>query len=109
MIENASQYFPTTIDNPSNPFLNWDSWYQFDQFEKGYRTCDLLDKFYKTSDLISKDLDEFMYSIALEKFLDLFPYYILVKKESEIKPIKMEEFEANLGIKPVENGVDRAN
>lgn len=109
MIENASQYFPTTIDNPSNPFLNWDSWYQFDQFEKGYRTCDLLDKFYKTSDLISKDLDEFMYSLALEKFLDLFPNYILVTRETEIKPIKMDDFEAIFIPQHAENGADLAN
>lgn len=28
----------TTIDNPYNPFTQWDEWYAFDE-QKGYCTC----------------------------------------------------------------------
>ena len=34
----------TTIDNPYNPFKDWDSWFAYD-LQKGYRTCQILDKF----------------------------------------------------------------
>ena len=50
-MQNAKNYLLTTIDNPYNPFKDWDSWFAYDQ-QKGYRTCQILDKFYKTSDTI---------------------------------------------------------
>lgn len=31
----------TTIDNPYNPFLQWDEWYAYD-CQKGYNTCGYL-------------------------------------------------------------------
>lgn len=31
----------TTVDNPYNPFLQWDDWYAFDMM-KGYDTCGLI-------------------------------------------------------------------
>lgn len=98
MIENANKYLPTTIDNPYNPFTNWDQWFAFD-FSKGYLTCQILDKFYKTSSLIEGTaLDEFMYALALEKIMDLYPYYVIVTKESEIKPVNIDLMELFLGI-----------
>lgn len=30
-MQNAKDYLLTTIDNPFNPFTDWDSWYNFDQ------------------------------------------------------------------------------
>ena len=39
----------TTIDNPFNPFDNFDSWYIFDM-DKKYNTCALLDRIAQTSD-----------------------------------------------------------
>jgi hypothetical protein len=42
---NASGYtksmWLTTVDNPYNPFLQWDDWYAFDMM-KGYDTCGLI-------------------------------------------------------------------
>lgn len=96
-MQNAKDYLLTTIDNPFNPFTDWDSWYNFDQ-QKGYLTCQVLDKFYKTSDLISQSLDEAMYDDALETIMDLYPYYILVKRETKIKPVSIDKMEQILGI-----------
>lgn len=29
----------TTVDNPFDPFTQWERWYNFDE-QKGYRTCE---------------------------------------------------------------------
>lgn len=94
-MENPNSFLPTTIDNPFNPFTEFDDWLSFDR-RKGYNTLEKLDKFYKTSDLIPSLLDEFMYEEALKKFLDLFPHYIIVRKETKIVPIDLDAFEATL-------------
>ena len=38
----------TTIDNPYNPFTQFDSWFLFD-VEKGYDSCSRLGRFARTS------------------------------------------------------------
>lgn len=91
-MEDPNSFFPTTMDNPFNPLTDFDDWLSFDQ-RKGYNTLLKLDKFYPTSDLLSEDIDSFMYEEALKKFLDYFPFYILVKRETIIKPINIDEME----------------
>lgn len=55
----------TTIDNPYNPFLQFDEWFAFDE-SKGYHTCAYLARIAKTSDELSEE-DE---SIAIESAID---------------------------------------
>lgn len=48
----------TTIDNPFDPFTQFDSWFLFD-IEKGYNTCSYLGRIARTSDqLTEKENDE---------------------------------------------------
>jgi hypothetical protein len=42
----------TTIDNPFNPFTNFDEWYRYDT-SKGYNTCAYLARITKSSDELS--------------------------------------------------------
>ena len=42
----------TTIDNPFNPFTEWDEWFNFD-LQKGYRTCEQLASITFLSDQLS--------------------------------------------------------
>lgn len=44
----------TTIDNPFDPFAQWDEWRQFDE-GKGYYTCGYLARIAKTSDELSDE------------------------------------------------------
>ena len=55
----------TTIDNPYNPFKNYDDWYAFD-VQHGYFTCAYLARVAKTSD----ELSEADNDIAIEDAID---------------------------------------
>lgn len=55
----------TTIDNPFNPFEDFDSWFQFD-IEKGYYSCDYLARIAKTSDQLS----DYEYDLEIERAID---------------------------------------
>jgi hypothetical protein len=48
----AREAMLTTIDNPFNPFEDFDSWYQYDE-SHGYSTCGYLARIAKSSDDIS--------------------------------------------------------
>lgn len=42
----------TTIDNPYDPFTNFEAWYHFDE-GKGYHSCAYLARIARTSDQLS--------------------------------------------------------
>lgn len=55
----------TTIDNPFNPFTNWDEWRRYDE-EKKYFSCAYLARIAKTSD----ELSEIDYDLEVEHAID---------------------------------------
>ena len=55
----------TTIDNPFNPFTQFDQWKAFDE-SKGYYSCAYLARIVKTSDELSEE-DE---ALAIEQAID---------------------------------------
>lgn len=58
-------YMLTTVDNPFNPFTQWDEWLAFDT-TSGYNTNGLLDRIVITSD----DLSEADQSLAIQQAID---------------------------------------
>lgn len=82
----------TTIDNPYNPFTNFDDWFQFDE-EKGYHTCSYLARIAKTSESFSDEENDAEIEAAIEEIVALDPFgiYIKVKENDEInkKDIKI--------------------
>ena len=55
----------TTIDNPFNPFENFNEWFQFD-IEKGYYSCAYLARIAKISDQLS----EYENNLEIERAID---------------------------------------
>ena len=55
----------TTIDNPFNPFTQFDSWFSFD-VEKGYNSLAYQARIARTSD----EMTEFEYNQEVERAID---------------------------------------
>ena len=53
MTDGASDVLLTTIDNPFNPFTDWDEWFAFDE-AAGYHTPALLARVVVSSDELSE-------------------------------------------------------
>ena len=57
MVIDMAQHLLTTVDNPWNPFTNYDEWYTFDH-DKGYDTPGLLARIANVSlELSDADLE----------------------------------------------------
>ena len=55
---NSNVCMLSTIDNPYNPFENFESWFMFDM-EKGYYSCSRLDRIANfTDDMTQKEIDD---------------------------------------------------
>lgn len=66
----------TTIDNPFDPFDDFDSWYQFD-IDKGYNTCAYLARIARTSDQLSdyendKEVERAINEIISYDFMNIY-------------------------------------
>lgn len=62
----------TTVDNPYDPFTEWDSWYAFDE-QNGYHTCGLLGRLALTSVYLSEEENIIEINHAINTILELFP------------------------------------
>jgi hypothetical protein len=60
-----AEHMLTTVDNPFDPFTDWDAWYAFDEAH-GYHSTAFLARVIKTSDELS-DADQ---SAAIEDAID---------------------------------------
>jgi hypothetical protein len=58
MADDSEEHMLTTVDNPWNPFVNYDEWYQWDR-DQGYDTPGLLARIANVSlDLSDKDIGD---------------------------------------------------
>jgi hypothetical protein len=77
----------TTIDNPYDPFDQFDLWLQFDK-EKGYDSCERLARIILLSDDMTEEEDNAEQERAIDEiiehdFLDIYKKFI--------KPVEVEE------------------
>lgn len=71
----------TTIDNPYNPFEQFDSWFMFDM-DKGYNSCAYLDRIARTSDQLSEEENDQEIERAIDEIIkyDFMNIYKKVKQ-----------------------------
>ena len=60
----------TTIDNPFDPFTQWDHWRRYDE-DKKYYTCSYLDRIAKTSDDVSDEENTVAIEQAINEIVSL--------------------------------------
>ena len=60
----------TTVDNPFNPFTEFDEWYGFDR-DHGYNTCEYLARIALTSDELSDDANAQAINDAVDEIVRL--------------------------------------
>jgi len=77
------EYMLTTIDNPYDPFNQFDNWFQFDM-DMGYNTCAYLDKIARTSDQLSEEENRIETSRAIDEIIkyDFMNIYVKVKTKN---------------------------
>lgn len=79
----------TTVDNPFDPFTDFDNWYRFDE-SKGYCTSGYLARYFDddTSDMSDAEYEERL-SIAINKILNndfMGQYFRVARVSGETKP-----------------------
>ena len=72
----------TTVDNPFDPFTQFDSWFLYD-VEKGYNSCAYLDRIAKTSDQLSDEENAEEIERAIDEIIkyDFMNIYKKLKKK----------------------------
>ena len=59
----------TTVDNPFNPFTQFDEWFAFD-CQKGYYTCNLLARVAKLSDELPESVNKMLLNKAIDEICE---------------------------------------
>lgn len=68
----------TTMDNPYDPFDQFDSWYMFD-IDHGYNSCAYLDRIAHTSDSLSDSENDNEIERAIDEIIKFDPFNIYKK------------------------------
>ena len=76
------EYTLTTVDNPYDPFEDFDNWYRFDM-DKGYNSCAYLDRIAMTSDALSDAENSEEIGRAIDEIIK-YDFRNLYKKVSKI-------------------------
>ena len=68
----------TTIDNPYNPFDEFDQWFMFDN-DHGYGSCQYLARIARISDALSEKENDEEVERAIDEIVRLDPFNIYMK------------------------------
>lgn len=68
----------TTIDNPFDPFKQFDEWFAFDEL-KGYHTCSYLARIVRSSDELSDENQFYALDSAIDEIIENNPEGIYKK------------------------------
>lgn len=78
----SNEYMLTTLDNPFNPFTQFDEWFNYD-VSKGYNTCAYLARVTKSSDELSDEDQALAIDQAMNEIvgLNLSGLHIKIKED----------------------------
>ena len=78
------EFVLSTIDNPYDPFKEWEEWYKFDM-TKGYDTCGYLAKVANTSLYLNDELNEEEIERAAKEIVNAEPtiYKIIYRNKNQ--------------------------
>lgn len=78
-----NRYMLTTVDNPYDPFEQFDSWLLFD-VEKGYNSCAYLGRIARTSDQLSENENDLEVERAIDEIVkyDFRNIYVKVNRQT---------------------------
>jgi len=84
MSENVKEFMLTTVDNPYDPFTQYDEWYAFD-IRMGYGTASFLGRVAKTSDELSSTDQQLVINQAIQEIVEenVLGLYMKVERDSE--------------------------
>ena len=77
-----ARHMLTTVDNPFDPFIQYDEWLAFDE-RKGHETLSLLARVVVTSDELSEEDQNFATEQAINEIVSEDPLLIYKKVSSE--------------------------
>lgn len=60
----------STIDNPYNPFTEFDKWYNYDTI-KGYNCCSYLSKIARTADSLPESFNQAEIERAIDEIVEI--------------------------------------
>lgn len=63
-----AKYMISTVDNPYNPYENFDAWFMYD-LDKGYNSCGLLARAAHTSDALSEEENDLIVEKAIDEII----------------------------------------
>lgn len=86
-----TKHMLSTIDNPYNPFTEYDKWADFDEEQKGYYSAAYLGRVALTSHTLSDEENDEERERAIKEIVDLDPFglYIRVTEDMVIHPIEL--------------------
>ncbi len=78
----SDEFMLSTVDNPYNPFIQFDEWLDFDTY-KGYNTCGVLARITLSSDELSEVDQSLAIQAAIDELVlnDPLGIFMKVKKE----------------------------
>ena len=81
----------TTVDNPYNPFDDFDKWFMFDNI-KGYGTCSYLARIARTSDALTPQENEQVLEAAIDEIIKLDALNMYRKETKEASDEETSEY-----------------